>query len=670
MVALGALAAYSCSSEKKGDSDFQWQVDKFADIKILRYQVPDFDSLSLQQKELAYYLSQATLSGRDILWDQNYQYNLAVRRTLEAIYTGYTGDRKTPDFEKFITYLKRVWFSNGIHHHYSNEKFLPEFSKEYFAELVKNTPESNFPKELGSLEEMQTLMVPIIFDPEVARFRVNQTAGVDMLTSSAMNYYEGVTQKEAETFYAKMVNPQDTQPISIGLNSKLIKENGKVVEKVWKVGGMYTAAIEKIVYWLEKAETVAENDVQKQTIHHLIEYYQTGDLKKFDAYNLAWVADNQSQVDFTNGFIENYGDPLGYKASWEAITNFKNIEATKRTQTISENAQWFEDNSPIDPKYKKAKVKGVSAKVITVACLGGDCYPATPIGINLPNADWIRKDYGSKSVTIENITHSYDMAALGDGFSSEFAYSEEEVELAKTYGSLASNLHTDLHECLGHGSGQLALGTKGDELKNYGSALEEARADLFALYYIGDPKMVALGIIPSFNAAKAEYIAFIRNGIMTQLTRIEPGKNIEQAHMRDRSLIAHWCYEKGKAENVIEKVVKEGKTYFRINDYQKLRGLFGAMLKEIQRIKSEGDYEAGKKLIETYAVPVDRALHAEVLARYKKLNLAPYAGFINPVLVPVEKDGKIIDVKIEYPTDFAGQMMEYGKNYSFIPTFN
>lgn len=670
MVALGALAAYGCSSQEKGDSDFQWQVDKFADIKILRYQVPDFDSLSLGQKKLVFFLSQAALSGRDILWDQNYKYNLAVRRTLEAIYTGYDGDRTTPNFEKFVTYLKRVWFSNGIHHHYSNEKFIPEFSKEYFAELVANTPERSFPKELGTLIEMQSLLVPIIFDPEVARFRVNQTQGVDLVASSAMNYYEGVTQKEAEDFYAKMVNPKDTQPISYGLNSKLVKENGLVFEKVWKVGGMYSAAIEKIVYWLQKAEAVAENDIQKQTIRHLIDYYNSGDLRKFDAYNLAWVSDMQSQVDFTNGFIENYGDPLGYKASWEAIVNFKNIEATKRTQIISDNAQWFEDNSPVDPKYKKATVKGVSAKVITVACLGGDCYPATPIGINLPNADWIRKDFGSKSVTIENITHAYDMAALGDGFSAEFAYSEEEIELAKTYGSLAGNLHTDLHECLGHGSGQLAPGTKGDELKNYGSALEESRADLFALYYIGDPKMVELGILPSFDAAKAEYNSFIRNGIMTQLTRIEPGKNIEQAHMRDRSLIAHWCYEHGKAENVIEKVVRDGKTYFIINDYQKLRTLFGQMLKEIQRIKSEGDYEAGKKLIETYAVPVDRTLHAEVLERYKKLNLAPYSGFLNPVLVPVEKNGEIIDVKIEYPTDFAGQMMEYGKTFSFIPTFN
>ncbi len=670
MMAIGALVAYSCSSEKKSDADFQWQVDKFADIKILRFQVPDFDSLSLKQKELVYYLSQAALSGRDILWDQNFKYNLAVRRTLEAIYTGYSGDRNTPDFEKFTTYLKRVWFSNGIHHHYSNEKFLPEFSKEYFAELVKNTPEDNFTKELGSLNEMQNVLIPIMFDPEVARFRVNQTAGVDLVASSAMNYYEGVTQKEAEDFYAKMVNPKDTQPISYGLNSKLIKENGKVVEKVWKVGGMYSAAIEKIVFWLEKAELVAENEVQKQTIHHLIEFYQTGDLKKFDAYNLAWVADMESQVDFVNGFIENYGDPMGYKASWEAITNFKNIEATKRTQTISDNAQWFEDNSPINPIYRKAKVKGVSAKVITVACLGGDCYPATPIGINLPNADWIRKDFGSKSVTIENITHAYDMASLGDGFAAEFAFSEEEIELAKKYGSLAGNLHTDMHECLGHGSGQLAPGTKGDELKNYGSALEESRADLFALYYIGDPKMVELGIIPSLDAAKAEYNSFIRNGIMTQLTRIQPGKNIEQAHMRDRSLIAHWCYEQGMANNVIEKVVRDGKTYFRINNYEQLRDLFGSLLKEIQRIKSEGDFEAGKKLIETYAVPVDRALHAEVLERYKKLNLAPYSGFINPVLVPVEKDGKIIDVKVEYPTDYAGQMMNYGKNFSFIPTFN
>lgn len=671
MATLALMGIMACSSDKKSDdASFKWQVDQFADLKILRYQVPDFDSLSLDQKKLVYYLSQAALSGRDIIWDQNYKYNLAVRRALDAIYAGYTGDRNDADFGKFMVYIKRVWFSNGIHHHYSNEKFLPGFSKEYFAELVKGTPDKFFPKELGTKDEMQTMLVPIIFDPNVARYRLNQRKGVDMVTSSAVNFYEGVTQKEAEAFYAKMVNPKDTQPISIGLNSKLVKEDGKLVEKVWKVGGMYSPAIEKIVYWLGKAKEVAENEKQKETIQYLIDYYESGNLKMFDQYNLTWVSDLASKVDFVNGFIENYGDPLGYKATWEAIVDFKDIEATKRAEIISRNAQWFEDHSPVDAKFKKKEVKGVTAKVITVACLGGDCYPSTPIGINLPNADWIRKDYGSKSVTIENITHAYDMASLGDGFIDEFAYSQEEIELAKKYGAIASNMLTDLHECLGHGSGQLAPGVKGDELKNYGATLEEARADLFALYYIADPKLEELGVLPSFDAAKAEYNQYIRNGIMTQLTRIEPGKNIEEAHMRDRALISEWCFEKGKADNVIEKVVRDGKTYFKINDYNKLRLLFGQLLREVQRIKSTGDYAAGKNLVETYGVPVDPELHNEVLARYKKLNLAPYAGFINPVLTPVEKDGNIVDVKVSYPTDFVKQMMEYDKDYSFLPTFN
>jgi len=671
MVAITIMSMISCSSEKNNsDTNFKWQIDQFADLKILRYQVPDFDSLSLDQKKLVYYLSQAALSGRDIIWDQNYKYNLAVRGTLDAIYSGYTGDRNDPNFAKFMIYVKRVWFSNGIHHHYSNEKFLPEFSKDYFAELVKNTPDDYFPKELGTKEELQTVLIPIIFNPEVARFRLNQGEGVDMVTSSAVNFYEDVTQKEVEAFYAKMVNPKDTQPVSFGLNSKLVMNDGKLLEKVWKVGGMYSSAIEKIVYWLNKALDVAENNQQKATIQYLIDYYNSGDLKMFDKYNLAWVSDLTSKVDFVNGFIENYGDPLGYKATWESIVNFKDIEATKRAEIISSNAQWFEDNSPTDTIYKKKEVKGVTAKVITVACLSGDCYPSTPIGINLPNADWIRKDYGSKSVTIENISHAYDMAALGDGFIDEFAYSQEEIELAKKYGAIASNMLTDLHECLGHGSGQLAPGVKGDELKNYGSTLEEARADLFALYYIADPKLEELGVMPSFDAAKAEYNQYIRNGLMTQLTRIEPGKNIEEAHMRDRALISQWCYEKGKPTNVIEMVVRDGKSFFKINSYAKLRTLFGQLLREVQRIKSTGDYNAGKNLVESYGVPVNQKLHQEVLARYKKLNLAPYAGFVNPLLTPIVKDGKIVDVMITYPTDFTQQMIEYDKNYSFLPIFN
>lgn len=650
--------------KKETNADFKWQIDQFADLRILRYQVDDFESLSIKQKELVYYLSQAAVCGRDIIYDQNYKYNLLIRRSLEAIYGGYTGDRATDDFKKFETYLKRVWFSNGIHHHYSTDKFVPEFSSAYFTQLVENTPKELFPAEfdVNFVEEQ-------MFSPVAAK-RVCLDSSTDLVQCSACNFYEGVTEKEVETFYAKMANANDTEPISYGLNSKVVKENGQVVEKVWKVGGMYSPAIEKIVYWLEKAAGVAENPQQKEIIEALVSYYKTGDLKEFDRYNILWVKDLVSDIDFVNGFIEVYGDPLGRKGSWESLINFKNVEATKRADIISNNAQWFEDNSPIDNKFKKKEVKGVSAKVITAAMLGGDCYPSTPIGINLPNADWIRKEYGSKSVTIENITYAYDQAAMGTGLLEEFAYSQEEIDLAKKWGGLANNLHTDLHECLGHGSGQLAPGIKGDELKNYGSTLEETRADLFALYYMLDNKMVELGLMPTLDAAKAEYIHYIRNGMMVQLNRIEEGKNVEESHMRNRKLIAEWCYEKGKAENVIEKKERDGKTYFVINDFEKLHKLFGQLLHDVQRIKSEGDYNACKELVETYAVKVDPALHKEVLVRYAKLNLAPYAGFVNPVYTPVMEGGNIVDVKVEYTDDYAKQMMHYSKEYSFLPTIN
>jgi dipeptidyl-peptidase-3 len=670
-LSIAGLGLSGCKEQPKVEkAPFKWKIDQFADLKVMGYQVPDFDSLTIKEKELIYYLSQAALCGRDIFWDQNFKYNLAIRRTLEAIYKGYTGDRNVADWEQFMIYLKRVWFSNGIHHHYSNDKFIPTFSKEYFDRLVQNTPVEEFPKELGAKEKLLSTLTPILFDPKIASKRVNQSAGVDMIASSTCNFYEGLTQKEAEKYYALKQEPNDPTPISYGLNSKLVKEKGRIFEKVWKVGGMYGPAIEKIVFWLKKAATVAENENQRKAIETLVEYYKTGDLKKFDEYNILWVKDLDSKVDFTNGFIETYGDPLGYKATWESVVNFKDMEATKRTQIISANAQWFEDNSPINKEFKKKSVKGVSAKVITVAALGGDCYPATPIGINLPNADWIRKEYGSKSVTMDNVTYAYDQAAIGNGFIEEFAATPAEIDLANKYGHLAGNLHTDLHECLGHGSGQLAPSVKGDELKNYGSSLEETRADLFALYYVMDKKMVDLGLIPSSDVAKAQYCNYIRNGLMTQLLRIEPGKNIEQAHMRNRQLIAKWCYEKGKAENVIEKKVVNGKTFYVINDFAKLRKLFGELLTEVQRIKSTGDFEAGKNLIETYGIIVDQELHREVLDRVAKLNLAPYGGFLNPILIPVLKGESIIDVKIEYPDDYIKQMMYYSDSYSYLPTFN
>lgn len=655
------------------EKDFKWQIDQFDDIRILRYRIPGWESLTSRQKELIYYLSEAALAGRDILYDQNYKYNLLIRNTLESIYSGFTGERESSDFRSFEKYLKKVWFANGIHHHYSTDKFIPEFSPEYLDFLIIHTPDEQLKVELQTplffnapgvhkpaiLPAIEIIKASL-FDPEVAPKRVSQEVSLDLVTHSACNFYEGVTQKEVEDYYAGLRQPDDPSPLSYGLNSKVVKdENGQIRELVWKKGGMYSETIGQIIYWLEKAITVAENKKQEATLKTLIAFYTTGDLKTFDAFNILWVDDTESHVDYVNGFTETYGDPLGLKATWEGIVNFKNIEATRRTQIISDQAQWFEDHSPIDPQYRKKEVKGVSAKVITVAMLGGDCYPATPIGINLPNADWIRETHGSKSVTIENITYAYDQASLGNGSLEEFTWSAEELERARKYGTLAGNLNTDLHECLGHGSGQLAPGIKGDELRNYASPLEEARASLFALYYIADPKMMELGLVPHPDVAKTEYDNAIRNGLITQLARIEAGKTVEQAHMRCRQLMAAWAYDLGRTENVIERKSRDGKTFFVINDYDRLRTLFGNMLKEVQRIKSEGDYSAGCQLIEKYAVRIDLSLHQEVLERYARLNLAPYSGFVNPILVPEFRDGRIMDVTPSYTEGYVGQMLRY-----------
>ena len=659
-------------SQNDMDSNFEYTVDKFADIEILRYQVHGFNNLSLQQKELIYYLSEAALEGRDILYDQHNKYNLTIRRTLEGIYENYFGDKTTEDFKKFETYLKQIWMANGIHHHYSEDKILPEFSKEYFAKLAKSIDPARMPvKDGASAGELVETLTPIMFDPNIFPKRINQAAGVDLVKTSAVNFYEDVTQEEVEDFYNKMKDPNDDTPISYGLNSKVVKENGAITEQVYKIGGMYSPAIERIVNWLKKAANVAENDSQKQVILSLINFYQTGDLKKFDDYSVLWVQDLDSQVDFINGFIETYTDPLGMKGTWESIVNFKNIDATKRTEIISNNAQWFEDNSPVDKRFKKEEVKGVSAKVITVTILGGDCYPATPIGINLPNADWIRRDYGSKSVTIENITEAYDKASLGNGFTEEFMWSDDEVAFAKKYGSLTNNLHTDLHECLGHGSGKLLPGVDSDALKAYGSPIEETRADLFGLYYLGDPKLVELGLIPDNEAYKAQYYSYLMNGAITQLTRIQPGKDIEQAHMRNRQLIATWVLEKAKDSKAAEMKQRDDKTYVVINDYEKVRELFGELLAEIQRIKSTGDYEGAKNLIETYAVKVNEPLHKEVLERYKALNLSPYRGFVNPVyqLIKNDKD-EVTDVTISYDENYVEQHLRYSKQYSVLPNNN
>jgi dipeptidyl-peptidase-3 len=670
MMAIAVLSACKSGEEKKEQGEFKWQVDRFADLKVLRYQVPGWDALSLQQKELVYYLSQAALCGRDIVFDQNFKYNLAVRRTLEALYENYKGSREGKDWEEFMIYLKRVWFSNGIHHHYSTDKFFPGFSREWFKDAVTQLDDKLLPlPENMNKAGFIPWITDIMFNPEIAPKRVNLDPNNDLIAASACHFYDGVTAEEVEKYYTGISQPNPERPLSLGLNTRVVKKDGKIAEIPWVVGGLYGQALEKVVYWLEKAKEVDENERQRQGLEKLIEYYKTGDLKTWDDYNVLWVEDT-SFVDYVNGFIEVYGDPPGRKATWESVVDFRNEEATRRTKIISANAQWFEDHSPIDARFKKKEVKGVSAKVITVAQLGGDCYPSTPIGINLPNADWIRKEHGSKSVTMENITYAYNQASLGSGFLEEFCYSPEEVEMAKKYGPIADNLHTDLHECLGHGSGQLLPGVSSEALRNYHSPIEEARADLFALYFLMDPKMIELGLIESADVAKAEYSAYIRNGLMTQLTRIEPGKNIEQAHMRNRQLIARWCYEKGMKDNVIEKKVKDGKTFFVVNNYNRLRELFGELLAEIQRIKSTGDYEAARQLVENYGVKVDPELHREVLDRYSKLNLAPYGGFMNPVFEPVYKDGKLIDILVSYPEDYVEQMMYYSKNYSFLPAYN
>lgn len=673
VTALSLLTACGGNPKTTAEAEkIDYTVEQFADLQILRYRVPGFEDLSLKQKELVYYLTEAALQGRDILFDQNGKYNLTIRRMLEAVYTGYKGDKNTPDFKAMEVYLKRVWFSNGIHHHYGSEKFVPGFTPEFFRQAVQSVDAATLPLAEGqTVEQLCEEVFPVIFDPTVMPKRVNQAAGEDLVLTSACNYYDGVTQQEAEDFYNALKNPQDETPVSYGLNSRLVKEDGKIQEKVWKVGGLYGQALEKIVYWLKKAEGVAETPEQKAVIAKLMEFYETGDLKTFDEYAILWVKDLNSRIDFVNGFTESYGDPLGMKASWESLVNFKDLEATQRTELISGNAQWFEDHSPVDGQFKKEKVKGVSAKVITAAILAGDLYPATAIGINLPNANWIRSHHGSKSVTIGNITDAYNKAAHGNGFNEEFVYSDAELQLIDKYADVTDELHTDLHECLGHGSGKLLPGVDPDALKAYGSTIEEARADLFGLYYVADPKLVELGLTPSADAYKAQYYTYLMNGLMTQLVRIEPGNNVEEAHMRNRQLIARWVYEKGAAEKVVELVKKDGKMYVVINDYEKVRDLFGRLLAEIQRIKSTGDYAGAHDLVEAYAVKVDPALHAEVLERYKKLNLAPYKGFVNPKYeVVTDADGTITDVTVTYDEGYAEQMLRYSKDYSTLPSVN
>lgn len=656
-------------------SEFVWSPDRFADLKIVRYQVPSFDKLSLNQKKLVYFLSQAALSGRDMIWDQNYRHNLRIRRTLEAVVSGDHGDKSGEDWAKFMEYTKRVWFSSGIHHHYSSMKFEPEFSREFFVEAVMKTS-TELPLLVGETkEQLAENIADIIFDMSKDIKRVNLASGADIVLESANNYYgEDVTQAEAESFYQKMKQEagKTNEPISYGLNSKLVKKNGKIREQVWKLGGMYNDAIEQVIFWLDKAVGVAENEQQAKGLKLLIDYYKTGDLKIWDDYNIAWVGDTLSDIDYINGFIEVYGDAKGYKASYESVVQIKDFDASAAMQVLSENAQWFEDHSTIMEEHKRPNVKGVSYKVIEAAMESGDASPSTPIGINLPNANWIRANHGSKSVSLGNIVYAYSQAG-GKGLLNEFCLNKKEIERSEAHAKRAAKLHTAMHEVIGHASGKInpGIGTPKETLKNYSSALEEGRADLVALYYLMDQKLIDLGLMESLEIGKAEYDGYIRNGLLTQLQRIEPGADIEEAHMRNRQMIAKWVYEKGKPENVIEKVQKSGKTYFKITDYNKLRALFGELLKEIQRIKSEGDYEAGKNLIENYGVKVDVAMHKEVLERVEKLNIAPYGGFINPkYMVTEDKDGNITDVKITYPDDFQAQMMEYAKEYSFLPHVN
>lgn len=657
---MAALAITSCTTKGTTEAttdNFDYTVDRFADIEVLRYQVPDFEKLTPQQRILVYYLTEAALTGRDILWDQNGKYNLAIRDLIENVYGNYNGDKENADYKALETYLKQIEFANGIHHHYSMDKFKPAFSQDFLMEQIAALPDDKKPQNLE-------ILLPVIFDPTVMPKKVNQAEGQDLILTSANNLYEGVTQAEVEAYYNARKDTTDATPISWGLNTRVVKENGVVKEQPYKVGGLYSDAISKIVENLNKAKEYAENDKQKEVIEKLVKYYQTGDLKLFDDYSIAWVEDTASQVDFINGFIESYDDPLGMTGAWESIVNFKNNEASHRTEVISGEAQWFESNSPVDPRFRKDEVKGVTAKVITAAILAGDSYPATPIGINLPNANWIRAAHGSKSVTLENITHAYDMASHGNGFNEEFVIDQETSDLLDKYLFVTDNLHTDLHECLGHASGKLLPGVDPDALKAHGSTLEEARADLFALYYIADPKLIELGLLDNPDAYKAQYYHYILNGLMTQLMRIEPGKDVEEAHMRNRQLISAWVYEKGKDDNVIELVKRDGKTYIKINDYEKMRDLIGKLLAEVQRIKSEGDYDAGRDLVETYAVKVNPELHKEVLDRYAKLNIAPYKGFVNPVYTPVlDKDGNIVDVTVSYEEEYLPQVLRYSRDY-------
>ena len=673
-IMLNACQNRPSDTPTEPQAEFQVLADQFADLQVLRYRIPGFENLTLQQKELLYYLSQAARSGHDMIWDQNYRHNLLIRKTIENIVEHYEGDRKDPRWEQFMVYAKRVWFSNGIHHHYSTRKLVPEFDATYWNALIQGCPKATFPvtPSCSNPAQLAAFLQPILFDPKIDAKRVNQESGIDLVQGSANNFYSGVTQKEVEAYYKPLKNPADTTPVWFGLNSRLTKVNGKVTEIPWKSGGLYGEAIDRIRFWLQKAITVAENPKQKKALELLEEYYKTGDLKTWDAYNIAWVQDTESMIDVVNGFIEVYGDPLGMRASYESVVSFRDMEATKRIKAIGDQAQWFEDQSPILAEHKKAKVTGISAKVITVVQEAGDASPSTPIGINLPNADWIRKMHGSKSVALGNIVYAYnEMGAKGSSIQ-EFAWDQAEIDRSKKFGPLAGDLHTDLHEVIGHASGQLnpGIGTPKETLKQYASTLEEARADLVALYYIMDPKLIELGVMPSLEVGKAEYDGYIRNGLMLQLRRLEPGENLEESHMRNRQLNAAWAYQKGLANKVIERKQRDGKTYFVVNDYNALRDLFGQLLREIQRIKSEGDFKAGQALVETYGVKVEQALVAEVKKRFESIQSKPYSGFIQPRLVPIMVQGKIKDVKVEYPDNFVEQMMEFGREYATLPVVN
>ena len=670
--AMSNAFAQNKTPQKSASKTFEVACDRFADLQVLRYQIPGFNELTVKQKELAYYLFEAANCGRDIIYDQKYKHNLTIRKTLEAIITNYKGDKKNKQYLQLEEYAKRVFFSNGIHHHYSNLKFVPTCSFEFFSAVVKSIDVKKLPLSGKSVDAFLKEMQPIIFDAKYDAKIVDLATGVDNVAASANNFYEGVTQDEVEKYYNERISKDEEQPISWGLNSKMVKENGQVVEKVWKVGGMYSAAIEKIVFWLEKAIPVAENEKQRKALQLLVEYYKTGDLKKWDEYNIAWVNDTESRLDVVNGFIEVYGDAIGKRASFESVVSMKDMEATKRIATVAKYAQWFEDNSPLMPEHKKREVKGITAKVITVIQESGDAAPSTPIGINLPNANWIRQQHGSKSVSLSNIVQSYNIVGAKSPMMQEFALTPEEIERNKKYGSLAGDLHTDMHEVIGHASGQInkGVGDPDQTLKNYASTLEEARADLVALYYIYDNKLVEIGVMPNLEVGKCEYDGYIRNGLITQLTRIQLGEHLEEAHMRNRQLVAAWAYDKGKANNVIEWVKKEGKTYVRVNNYEQLRELFGELLKEIQRIKSEGDYAAATALVESYGVQVDQTLLQEVRDRFAKLNTAPYKGFIQPKLLPVMQGSKMVDVKVEYPSNFLQNQLQLGKQYGYLPVKN